>query len=756
MTKNCLLAVALVSLALAAGCAKGGNGIVPPPIVISVTTPSGINALAIYATQSLTITATVTNSTTTAVTWALSGTGLTCTGSPNPCGTLTPASPATTPATATYVAPATPTPKGSAVTITATLVADTTKTGTLAMNIVPVTVFVTPTTVNIGAGLVQQFTAVGVPDGSPQTFTWSCTPTTGSCGSLVQDPNFSGLAVYTAPASGTVTISATWENPPPSSVVGQAAVKVVPSRLPSGAYAFRFSGYDSSTPPKPVSLAGSFTVGAGGLISSGVEDVLIGGIYHQYTVSGSYVPIGGNDNSNNLGTLKLIASGGPTYVFTTVLSSDFPVFNSSGVTRSGVMRMIESDAVGTGSGVLQQSAANTFKNPQTFVFGFTGVDTAGKRVGYAGLLPMNGLGGIVGGLLDVNDGGNASICGTPPCSVTGTYTVAANDLSGTMALTFGAMTLNFDFFVAGGQTTNQPNPLTLYAISTDATYQSLSGAMEYQFPLKTSTCAAPCYNNAAFNGTSVSNLTGANANVSLTLGTTDGTSSGTGGTGGFFGQFDQNNNGTILSAASFPAASQTTSPYTYVATNNTGRYIFNMMGDPTQTTPVPPIPFVLYASGANRGFLLDQSSAAVMTGRMDPQPAKAFYAPSEMPGTYAAATIGNTDSSTVPPVVQNLLLTSDSFPNPPVYSVTGTQNPGNVALAGTYIIQGGFSPFPGVGTIALTNVAPPAGTSVIYAIDIDKTTQSVLDFMMMGTCTPVAPATTCTSGPPSSIMFAQQ
>ena len=50
MIKNCLFAVALASLALAGGCAKGGNGIVPPPpsVAVSITTPAGTNPGAIY------------------------------------------------------------------------------------------------------------------------------------------------------------------------------------------------------------------------------------------------------------------------------------------------------------------------------------------------------------------------------------------------------------------------------------------------------------------------------------------------------------------------------------------------------------------------------------------------------------------------------------------------------------------------------------------------------------------------------------
>jgi len=183
-----------------------------------------------------------------------------------------------------------------------------------------------------------------------------------------------------------------------------------------------------------------------------------------------------------------------------------------------------------------------------------------------------------------------------------------------MTLTFGSgpTTLDFDFYVSSGSTQSQTKPgdLTLYAISTDpvdSTHPALSGSMAYQVPMSSG------YTNASFNGTSVSALTGANANVSLTVGQTDGTSGGTGGTGGLTGSFDQNNNGTIISAAAFPGGSQTTNPYTYVATSSAGRYIFYLLGNPTGSSPVNPIPFVLYASGANRGFLLDQNSSSVIT-----------------------------------------------------------------------------------------------------------------------------------------------
>src|SRR5260370_561297 len=204
MIKNCLFAAALLSLPLAGGCAKGGNGIVPPPpaIDVSITSPKNVNAGAIYPTLSLTLTATVSNAPTTAVTWSL-GPAATCTGTPNPCGTLTPVTPVTTPATATYVAPACVSQtavclSGAQPTVTATLAADTSVTGSLTLTLVDITTDVAPSTLSVGKGLTQQFTAVAVPDDAPQTFTWSCTANGVQCASFVPDSNVSGLAVYTA------------------------------------------------------------------------------------------------------------------------------------------------------------------------------------------------------------------------------------------------------------------------------------------------------------------------------------------------------------------------------------------------------------------------------------------------------------------------------------------------------------------------------------------------------------------------------
>ena len=74
--KKCLFAVALLSLALAGGCAKGGNGV--PPVVPTVSvTPNDTTPGEIYPGQTVTLTAATTDPAYAAVTWSETGSGWT-------------------------------------------------------------------------------------------------------------------------------------------------------------------------------------------------------------------------------------------------------------------------------------------------------------------------------------------------------------------------------------------------------------------------------------------------------------------------------------------------------------------------------------------------------------------------------------------------------------------------------------------------------------------------------------------------------
>jgi hypothetical protein len=703
MIKNCLFAVALLSLALAGGCAKGGNGLGSG---ISVAVSDG-NLSVFYVTQVVQFTAKVTGTSNTAVTWSLTGTA--CTGSPNPCGTLD--------ANGKYTAPANA-PNPAQVTVTATSQADTTKSDSLTVPIKQITVQIAPNPVNVGIGLTEQFTAVVVPDDAPQNVTWTIQNCTGNCGSIDGTGKYTAPTIVPSPATFSVQAAV-----PPSldpSGFNQADGTIVKSRFGSSkqvtTYAFRFSGFDITG--GATALAGNFVVATDGrTITSGVEDELTTSGWTPRTLTGLYTA-----NSNNEGTITLNPSGTSSNTYTVVLDAN------------GDIQMIESDSNGKGSGVIEQVASPTKLNTGallgSFVLGFTGMDISLKRVGYAAFLTMDGAGcigngtacsGGTPGFIDINDDGTASSGG----DVTGSYTMT-NGI-GTMQLKSATLnkTFNFDLYGVGGQLTGN-NPLTLYAISTDqiANNPAVSGMVVFQDPK-----GAP-YNNAAFKGTSVSSLTGVdittgtNANVALTVATTDGS-------GNISGTFDQNNAGTIVGPAQ---AFGTGYKYAPAGCTGCGRYTVNLLGNPTANPPTP-MQFILYATGANRGFLLDQSSKSVMTGTMNLQLKNHTFGASEIAGTYAAAATSS-GTSGVDPIAANLLLTWVNTGTCTAQCVNGTQYVGTsagVALTGAYTITG-----PGDGTITLTT--PAAQSYVIYAIDVSH-------FLMMDVDK---------SNTQSSIIFAQQ
>ena len=675
MMKNVLFAVVLASLALAVGCAKGGNGEGDGISVTVATTPAGLSEAGV--TLSFPVTATVKGTTNTAVTWSLSGAS--CSGSGNPCGTLS----ATTGATVTYQAPST-VPANPAVVIKALSQADNLTSGVAGLTIVDITTTVAPTPVNVGQGLVQQFTAVAVPDNAPQTFSWSCSASGAACANFTS--NSSGVAVYTAQdaacGNGCVIISAASTIDPngctnDAKACTSAKASVVATRI-TGSYAFHFSGFDTSN--HRVAVAGAIAVTNG--VISGVEDELTASGPAQYAITGgSYIPSTLNDhNSNNAGTLKLTTGAYPNQ-FQIVLDAE------------GDIQMIESDGHGTGSGEMKKSAASQFNTAaQTFVFGMTGVDANAKRIGYVGLLPLDGSGNVkTGAMFDSNDNGAASTS-----NAGGMYQVSASNSSIWQLTLTSAVTQHFDFYIGPGQTKNAKNPLTLYVISTDpvdSTHPALAGTIVFQDTGTT-------YDKTALNSDSISHLTGvdstgSNAVVSLLAGTGDGA-------GNFDESFDSNNAGSIVPAAT------TQAPCTYT-TSTGGRYVVTLFGTGTNTC-TGGLPFVLYASGANRGFLLDQSSAAVMTGAMDPQTGNGAFSPAGLASTYAVAT-GSSATSAVVPVAANLLLTSTGIGT---YNVAGTQYVGGTSLqtqtvAGAYTVM-----FSGTGTITLTT---PAASYVIYAVD---------------------------------------
>ncbi len=189
-------AILLLGLGTLGACGGGGDPVAPTPVAISVSpTAATVNA---GATQ--VFTATVSNTTNSAVTWSASGGTVSGTG-----------------ATATWTAPLT----GGQFTVTATSVADATKSANATVTVTPVAVSVSPATITVGAGGSQQFTAT-VTNSSNQNVTW-----TASGGTL---SGTGATVTWNAPPSGgTYTVTAASAVDPTRS--GSATATVTPVQV---------------------------------------------------------------------------------------------------------------------------------------------------------------------------------------------------------------------------------------------------------------------------------------------------------------------------------------------------------------------------------------------------------------------------------------------------------------------------------------------------------------------------------------------
>ncbi|MDR3675417.1 MAG: putative Ig domain-containing protein [Acidobacteriota bacterium] len=201
---TCILAIILSLLMVMAGC--GGGGATPPTTTPpAVTIALGTSPTSLTVGQNYQFTATVTNATNTAVTWAISSTACAL-----PCGN---SSFGTISTSGLYTAPASvPTPQS--VTITATSAADTTKSASASVTITPaVTVVLGTSPASLNVGQTYQFTAT-VSNATNTAVTWAINSVT--CGLPCGNPNFGTIStsgLYTAPATVPappgVTITAT-------------------------------------------------------------------------------------------------------------------------------------------------------------------------------------------------------------------------------------------------------------------------------------------------------------------------------------------------------------------------------------------------------------------------------------------------------------------------------------------------------------------------------------------------------------------
>lgn len=416
MKKFLILALGLAAFISACGNNNSGTGPQTPPVIVSISPASA----SVQPGKQVQFTATVKNTTNTAVTWQVNGT----TGGTSGNGTITTGGLYTAPLTA---------PPGP-ITVKAVSQADMTASASAMVTIVlPVgSISISPGSATVLAGATQQFTATV--SGASTGVVWQVNGTTGGSAAL-GIVSTSGL--YTAPAtppSGEkVTITAVSQSN--ASESGTATVTVAPSDATlNGLYAFNLKGYDSFG---LLLEAGSFKADGKGNITSGEEDINSGaGVFGPVSFTGTYTV--GTDGRASLALNPSASSGLSSETYDLVLTS------------KAHARMIRYDGFATGIGSVDLQDSSAFSGAAlkgNLVVSLDGVDTSGMIATTAaiGLLSFDGAGAVSTGTLDANDNGSTTT-GNP---VNGTYSVdsPASDGRGLITVSGNVGTFDFVFYI---------------------------------------------------------------------------------------------------------------------------------------------------------------------------------------------------------------------------------------------------------------------------------------------------------------------
>lgn len=432
--------------------------IVTPPISVTITNKF---QSANTGGASITLNGTITNDfLNQGLNWSLTEGGTNC--SPG-CGTLTPA--AAPALSAQYQPPSTPPASGSSSpTITATSVADNTKSDSFNFNIVTPAISVTilnkfqsiftgtqPVTVN--ASISNDFLNQGI--------AWSMTnggaACTAACGTLTPIGSPSTSATYTPPASPQT-------GPTPSPTIVATAVSdntktdsfqfslVIPNSLVTGNYAVLLRGYDQALQPE--AFAGILTADGMGNITGGEYD-----LNDNTTVTNVPGPLSGTytvDVSSFSNIPRVTFNFGNT-VLKCALSSDGK--------KGKVIELDGSLALNAGTLLRQDSTGITALSgstaPTRFAFGLDSDAPVNARVVEAGQFILGaGATSVTGGIADEGQasaanpifGGVAGAASIAPASSAAT---APNALGrGTLTLSIGGSATQYAYYVVSSSRLN--------------------------------------------------------------------------------------------------------------------------------------------------------------------------------------------------------------------------------------------------------------------------------------------------------------
>lgn len=438
MKKTIVLAVIVALASLLTGCSGSSSSPAPPPVpvTVSVSPPSAT----IQTGSTLQFSASVTNTSNTAVTWQVNGTA----GGSSSAGTIT--------SGGLYTAPAS-VPNPDSVTVTAVSQADTSASGsaTVTIEATPAALSITPRTVTVLAAATQQFTLTVSGSSTVPAVNWQVNGTTGGTSTA---GTISTGGLYTAPAnppSGQkVTVTAVSQSD--ANETASATVTVAPSLATlNGQYAFLFSGQNGQG---NLQEAGSFTADGKGNLTNGLEDINSGaGVFTTEPFTGTYTV--GTDGRGSLTITPSAAALNPE-TFSLVL-----ITNASA-------QLIRFDSLATGAGSLDLQDPSAFNNSALSgnyilslddLTGSAGAVAALPPLVGLGLLNLSGSGAVLSNtsLLNVNNNGTASL--NVPVS-TGSYSVGTIG-RGTMTLSSNLGVFDFAFYVISHQ--------KVRLVSTDAT-----------------------------------------------------------------------------------------------------------------------------------------------------------------------------------------------------------------------------------------------------------------------------------------------
>jgi len=459
------LQVLLVLVALIFLVACGGSGKTTVSITLTPATAS------VATTQNQQFAATVTNGSTSAVTWQVNGIIF---GDPSTVGSIN--------AAGLYTAP-TAVPNPPTVTITAVPAADSTKSATATVTItLGANLAISPSSLTMAAGAQQPFTVTSNGTAaSGVAYSLSC-KTVGGCGSVTS------AGVYTAPlsvpAGGNVILTATLTLGT-GTFSTSATITIQPSaQTLTGQYAFYFAGQNGGV---PFHSAGTISFDGTGNVTGGSEDVNSGGTLSTVTItSGTYTFVATQGRVQ--ADLHTDHGDVTWYLVLTNRSHGFIEFGGSGASASGTLDLQDSTQ-------FTPAAVNG-----SYTFRVSGLNTASpaKQVAIVGAFTADGAGNVTTGLLDANDGGTIS----SGQALSGTFTApAAGSGRGTLTLNSGFGTQTFAYYVV--------DATRVKLVETDAN-RSTAGDAVVQ--------ANGPYATTDFHGSLVFVLSGMSANGTLGLG----------------------------------------------------------------------------------------------------------------------------------------------------------------------------------------------------------------------------------------------